>query len=353
MMQQPMLNGAAPVVVFGIEVQDPALIGKIKTVCVVAALMALCNLSWGVFSLATAGGAGLITIGCALCVPACGYFGAKNKNKELLCAFWGCNGLSVCCTITMAVTLLFVGAILGVAFKAVMALGDVAKQCCPTLGVCAFAADGCTCTYTNGVTVYPQAYSGCPSPDNGTQPTDPGTITNSTITCLSQAGCSTYESMAKSGMSSLFEYSGFAAVVMLVPCALSCAACVFGYQLWSHPTFTRGDRSAAAAAAGVHRPAAVRPAGHGLAAAAVRAGAGRGAATGQVSLNGRRGGEHPDTTLLLPCSSKLGMHDAARLFELRLHGNTSSLIMGAVLSNSPHRCLAVVVLMVACRRLNM
>ena len=86
MMQQPMLNGAAPVVVFGIEVQDPALVGKIKTVCIVATIMAICNLSWGVYNL-TFGLGGLAVIGCALCVPACGYFGAKNKNKELLCAF--------------------------------------------------------------------------------------------------------------------------------------------------------------------------------------------------------------------------------------------------------------------------
>eukprot|EP01050_Picozoa_sp_SAG11_P014152 SAG11_NODE_1714_length_4398_cov_2.677832_1_plen_80_part_00 len=32
-----------------------------------------------------------VTLACGFGIPACGYFGARQKNKELLCAFWVCT----------------------------------------------------------------------------------------------------------------------------------------------------------------------------------------------------------------------------------------------------------------------
>eukprot|EP01052_Picozoa_sp_SAG31_P032927 SAG31_NODE_3662_length_4011_cov_8.856851_1_plen_99_part_00 len=92
MMQQTLVlpGGVAQTFVFGIEISDPTLSSKVQAVVIVSLILALWNIGMGLSTIAT--GSGIATLACALCVPACGYFGAKQKNRELLCAFWGCNG---------------------------------------------------------------------------------------------------------------------------------------------------------------------------------------------------------------------------------------------------------------------
>lgn len=50
----------------------------------------------------------VIGIGIGLLVPACGYFGAKQQNKDLTCCFCGCNFLGACCAVFSVVSV-FVG----------------------------------------------------------------------------------------------------------------------------------------------------------------------------------------------------------------------------------------------------
>eukprot|EP01138_Halocafeteria_seosinensis_P014913 gb/GECG01015223.1/.p1 GENE.gb/GECG01015223.1/~~gb/GECG01015223.1/.p1 ORF type:complete len:256 (+),score=23.30 gb/GECG01015223.1/:1-768(+) len=46
-----------------------------------------------------------VSVVAALCIPLCGYFGAKNRNPNLLNAFWVCNLL---CVIDFVITLIVV-----------------------------------------------------------------------------------------------------------------------------------------------------------------------------------------------------------------------------------------------------
>lgn len=38
----------------------------------------------------------ILFIGIGLLVPACGYYGARDKSRSLLQWFWGCNALGAC-----------------------------------------------------------------------------------------------------------------------------------------------------------------------------------------------------------------------------------------------------------------
>jgi len=241
MMQAPLNGGLAPVVVFGIEVQDPALVKKIKAVVIVSALLALWNIGYAAFWVIAAGAvvSGVGTILCAFCVPACGYFGAKNKNKELLCAFWSCNALSVCCGTTLIIVLLLVGTLFGSIIK--LGFAD-SEACCKQLQACNFA-DSCVCTLPGDITMYPSTYSGCPGISDGSGDGMTGPVinheTNSTVACLSSDGCGTIDKLTTSGVGTAIKYGSLFTAVLMLPCILSCAACVLGFQLYNHPTFTQ------------------------------------------------------------------------------------------------------------------
>ena len=77
----------------------------------------------------------------ALLLPAAGYFGAKNRNSELVCCYTGCNFCGGCCSATGAVGLLAAISFFG----AVLTYAAPAHECCPTLKACGYA-DDCTCT---------------------------------------------------------------------------------------------------------------------------------------------------------------------------------------------------------------
>ena len=90
-MQDPLI----PVAVVGIAVDDPAQASRVKRVVGIAAFMML----WTVvsqaymFSLVHSLGGLLSGLAFGGCVPACGYFGAKQRSKPLVGLFTCCN----CC----------------------------------------------------------------------------------------------------------------------------------------------------------------------------------------------------------------------------------------------------------------
>lgn len=90
------------VVVYGVSIEDPAVAAKVKRVMTIA----VACLSMGViYNLGQAANgapamSALMGIAFVWMVPACGYCGAKKKDKNLLCCFWGCN---LCNAITLAV----------------------------------------------------------------------------------------------------------------------------------------------------------------------------------------------------------------------------------------------------------
>eukprot|EP01052_Picozoa_sp_SAG31_P051231 SAG31_NODE_12070_length_971_cov_1.120413_1_plen_198_part_10 len=198
-MQQSLVV-AQPVVVFGIEVSEPGLKSKVQGVVVVSLILALYNVAFGIFTIA--GGVGVAYLLCALCVPACGFFGAKQKNRELLCAFWGCNCVTMLCNIC-TIVMLMLGA--GVLHQVNQYGGfDSMKVCCKTLEACNFATTDCQCDVAPGtgfcqgdcpgLTYFSKGNSLCPEP--GAKPPSGANVT----ICIDANGCAGTEAIPKNVM---------------------------------------------------------------------------------------------------------------------------------------------------------
>ena len=101
-------------VVYGIVVEDPHSASLVKKVMAMSVITAVLVVVGGIIQATgntpTMPGQdnafaenksymALGSIALGLLMPACGYFGAKNRNKNLLGWFWGCN----CCAATINV----------------------------------------------------------------------------------------------------------------------------------------------------------------------------------------------------------------------------------------------------------
>lgn len=88
-----------PQVVFGIAVDDPASAGLVRRVMTVASVMATVTLINIIISLADGGILNVLVGMCILAIPACGYYGAKQRNHNLLQWFWMCNACCACLSV--------------------------------------------------------------------------------------------------------------------------------------------------------------------------------------------------------------------------------------------------------------
>jgi len=101
--------------VYGLQIANPGHVQLVKKVMTLACIAATIGIGFGIFKLFLGQVAvyeGLIAVGLALCIPACGWFGAKNNDKTLMCLFCGCHGLNaalMCCAMIMQI-ILFSGA---------------------------------------------------------------------------------------------------------------------------------------------------------------------------------------------------------------------------------------------------
>lgn len=93
---------------YGFQFQDPRLSKLANYVMIlgsVAAVVAICQGVYGLTQPAAPGGLSggskvafvILCMGIALLVPACGFFGAKNKDPNLAGCFAGCSCLNCCC----------------------------------------------------------------------------------------------------------------------------------------------------------------------------------------------------------------------------------------------------------------
>jgi hypothetical protein len=150
-MQDPLI----PVAVVGIAVDDPAQASRVKRVVGIAAFMML----WTVvsqaymFSLVHSLGGLLSGLAFGGCVPACGYFGAKQRSKPLVGLFTCCN----CCAMLSLGSYIVLTVIALAVFNADVningehqslkhlintALPEM-QACCKQLDACDFEAAGC------------------------------------------------------------------------------------------------------------------------------------------------------------------------------------------------------------------
>mmetsp|Transcript_53641 Transcript_53641/g.149247 ORF Transcript_53641/g.149247 Transcript_53641/m.149247 type:complete len:257 (-) Transcript_53641:110-880(-) len=105
---------------FGLRIQNPrvaVLTRRVLILSIIAAILVIAGQAVGMFterggpsgSSASSSVAGrLFSIGIALLVPCCGYFGAKNNDRNLTCCFCGCSFLGGCCSIILLATSFFV-----------------------------------------------------------------------------------------------------------------------------------------------------------------------------------------------------------------------------------------------------
>lgn len=241
-MQQP-LNGLAPVVVVGMQFEDPAVGQKVKHVMIISGLMALFTIVQNVYFFFELHAVRLLVSGMAtaLLVPACGYFGAKQRSKPLLGAFWCCNGCNACVMTTYIICVWIV-------MKAVHAKLPVGGEeetiqqlinnalpdmqtCCKELTTCDFSPTDCTgCNVKSLDTImYPIGAPLCPDTDD-----DGSADGNGGAFCVDSNTCTGIEIVPDS-----FKLSDgiFYAVIafLMLSCVPSTVACCLGLSLFNHP----------------------------------------------------------------------------------------------------------------------
>ena len=107
---------AAPAVVYGIVVEDPRaaiLVRRVLNLSIVMGILGIASViirtSMPHPQIINTGnnnyigdeqnlGSGIFYVCCALLVPCCGYFGAKQRDRGLLTMFWICNCIGSCCS---------------------------------------------------------------------------------------------------------------------------------------------------------------------------------------------------------------------------------------------------------------
>ena len=294
-MQQPIMVGQPVAMVYGIPMQDSDTAKKVQRVIVCAGITALCAVIYYTFLFVESGAPVIIVnLGVALLIPACGYFGAKNKNKGLLCAFWGCNFLTCLCFGCLAICILVIIAI----FHQWLAILHPFSDCCAKIDTCGYLSS-CECQGTlGGQTLYFAADSNpqCPNatststghcsccdgvkPGGGfCTPTDqgPGSSTadcaaryphscsncanpsmsgsckfssssntvNNDLVCTDKASPCCLEKATCDEMKKISPYIGDLSgdklyalgIIPIVFAIPACLACMFGYSLYNSPTY--------------------------------------------------------------------------------------------------------------------
>lgn len=204
-------------VVYGIVVEDPQSASLVKKVLTLSVMTAVLVVATGIIQATgntpTMPGQDnafaenksymvLVSIALGLLIPACGYFGAKNRNKNLLGWFWGCN----CCT---AVVSFIQVIILGGAIAIVPKYGDGWTKC------------ACDSPMTP---LYNLQTGECMSIPPGTSITVNG-------------GPPTCENV-KEAFEGVGNFLYFGCAMSVFSFCLSCASCTYGKQLAESTTFT-------------------------------------------------------------------------------------------------------------------
>jgi len=98
----PTADVEAPMMVYGISIQDYAqarLTKRVLNISILMGLMAIVFFVWGLLAVDSEAnssiGEAVSELITALLIPLCGYFGAKDSNRSLLACFWICNFVGI------------------------------------------------------------------------------------------------------------------------------------------------------------------------------------------------------------------------------------------------------------------
>jgi hypothetical protein len=202
---------AAPAVVYGIVVEDPRaaiLVRRVLNLSIVMGILGIISAiirtsmphpqlaNTKVFSNEQNLGTGIFYVCCALLVPCCGYFGAKQRDRGLLTMFWICNCINSCC---------FAFGVVGLLMANYVAKG----------------ATNCVCKDSNMVSN--------------------STTTDKLIFFNAVTGdCVMDDEMTPYTCKDMHDYNNmvtFITIVYLINTFLGCAGCIYGRELTQQRTF--------------------------------------------------------------------------------------------------------------------
>jgi len=238
-----------PAVVVGIPVNDPVSGQNVKRVVCAAASLVLISAAQSVYQFVYTRDVQVLLVGLCFagCVPACGYFGAKERSKPLLGLFTCCNGCAMCmfpiliAVMFVAVSVLNAKFTIGTERESLMeainnALPEM-KTCCKEMADADFAVDfhGCHVAALDA-DVYPVGSAFCPSEDD---PADGSSSAASNAFCLQPNDCTGIEKIASNIHLSNFM---FYALIMLyiLACVSATVGCCSGQKLLSSPFVEQG-----------------------------------------------------------------------------------------------------------------
>jgi hypothetical protein len=126
---QTVVNHGLATVVYGVSIEDPAVAAKVKRVMTIAVACLSMGVIYNLGQLVNGAPVMSALIGLAFVwmIPACGYFGAKQKDKNLLCCFWGCN---LCNAICIAIVFAWTCILLAALSTLDMELAGIENKCC-------------------------------------------------------------------------------------------------------------------------------------------------------------------------------------------------------------------------------
>ncbi len=177
-------------------VEDPDAASKVRrVVCVSAFIFILNAICYAVpFAYTRTPMTMVMLLGFGFGIPACGYFGAKNRSKSLLGCFWCCNG----CNLVILIALLIVASIGLAIFAVFLEFLPNYGDCCEQFRACGWDAtnttgaagcDTCAQNRTDMPIVYMEGSDMCTS-QNG-EPVPPTTFEYAYVAATAQGSMDT------------------------------------------------------------------------------------------------------------------------------------------------------------------
>ena len=136
--------GGEPVSIVGVVVEDESSARAVKRVlCSCAYILLVNGVGYGL-QIALARTVGTIVLAAifALAVPACGYFGAKQRSKPLVACFWCCN---VCNLLGLLAVAALLSLLLANANNLIFEFIDPINDCCSQFEGCDWEYQNATC----------------------------------------------------------------------------------------------------------------------------------------------------------------------------------------------------------------
>ena len=203
----------------------------------------------------------VVSIGFGLCVPSCGYIGARNRSKPLICCFSCCNGCNACTLTFTVVAILGVVSILHSPYREscthstkwyVNTGWSDFRECCSQFSDCNWDPDqcsvgGCPMPSVNLTAYVFGSHEHCdfqrnqtspPASPSPSRPNAGAAHDDCTVLCTAEAMCMQVEQLPADFQLKDWFFYAYAAFMVLA-CVPSTLGCCWGYSLYTDPHVSR------------------------------------------------------------------------------------------------------------------